>query len=271
MQRGKGMKFVGDSRIPAVNRPNIPKDYSEYPGKTEAFLPNFLLKEWMVGAVFLIGFLVLTVVHPAPLEKEADPTAAGYIPLPDWYFLFLYQLLKYSYASGDYVVIGTVVMPGLAFGALLLAPWLDRGPERRPYKRPIASGLMLLAVIATVYLTWESVVTHNWEEAAKQGEIVNPPGEEPQVKIDQESEGYQIYSNQSCISCHGDNLQGGSAAPPLVGTGHSAEEIITIAQEGIGNMPAGQFKGSQEELQKLAEFIAGLGEGEGQEGGGQEE
>lgn len=79
MHRGKGMKFVGDSRIPAEKKPNIPKDYSEYPGKTEAFWPNFLLKEWMVGAVFLIGFLVLTIVHQPPLERMADPTDTGYI------------------------------------------------------------------------------------------------------------------------------------------------------------------------------------------------
>ena len=79
---------------------NIPKDYSEYPGKTEAFWPDFLLKEWMVGAVFLIGYLILTVAHPSPLEGPADPTDTGYIPLPDWYFLFLYQLLKYEFASG---------------------------------------------------------------------------------------------------------------------------------------------------------------------------
>lgn len=52
MHRGKGMKFVGDSRVPVARKPNIPKDYSEYPGKTEAFWPNFLLKEWMVGASF---------------------------------------------------------------------------------------------------------------------------------------------------------------------------------------------------------------------------
>lgn len=51
MHRGKGMKFVGDSGT-SSSKPNIPKDYSEYPGKTEAFWPNFLLKEWMVGAVF---------------------------------------------------------------------------------------------------------------------------------------------------------------------------------------------------------------------------
>ena len=45
MHRGKGMKFVGDSRVQAKRKPNIPKDYSEFPGKTEAFWPNFLLKK----------------------------------------------------------------------------------------------------------------------------------------------------------------------------------------------------------------------------------
>lgn len=128
MHRGKGMKFVGDSRVPASNRmPNVPKDYSEYPGKTEAFWPNFLLKEWLVGAVFLVGFLILTVSADPPLEKIADPSDTEYIPMPDWYFLFLYQLLKYSYASNQYIIFGTLIIPGLAFGALLLAPFLDRG------------------------------------------------------------------------------------------------------------------------------------------------
>ena len=124
MHRGKGMKFVGDSRVPSTEhrKSNIPKDYSEYPGKTEAFWPNFLLKEWMVGAVFLVGFLCLTVAHPSPLESIADPTDTGYIPMPDWYFLFLYQLLKYSYASGPYNIIGALIIPGFAFGALMLSP-----------------------------------------------------------------------------------------------------------------------------------------------------
>lgn len=268
MHRGKGMKFVGDSRIPANKTPNIPKDYSEYPGKTEAFLPNFLLKEWMVGAVFLVGFLVMTIVHPAPLEKEADPTAAGYIPLPDWYFLFLYQLLKYPYAAGDYVVIGAVIMPGLAFGALLLAPWLDRGPERRLYKRPVASGLMLLAIISIVFLTWESVVTHNWEQAAKQGEILHPPGEEA-VEIDKEAEGYKIASENTCITCHGENLQGTGQAPDLVGAKLTPEVVAQFAKNGGGGMPSGIFKGTDKELQVLSEYIASLGEGEGGGNGGE--
>lgn len=255
MHRGKGMKFVGDSRVPVNKKPNIPKDYSEFPGKTEAFWPNFLLKEWLVGAVFLIGYLCLTIAHPSPLERIADPTDTGYIPLPDWYFLFLYQLLKYTYASGPYNVIGAFVIPGIAFGALLLAPFIDRGPERRPVKRPFATGFMILALAATYFLTWESVVTHDWEAAKEQGKIV------AEAEIDKESEGYKIYSDEknSCITCHGENMTGGAAAPSLVGTGLKPEEIKDIAKNGKPpGMPAGLFKGTDEELDKLAEFISGL-------------
>ncbi|GGJ60452.1 menaquinol-cytochrome c reductase cytochrome b/c subunit [Anoxybacillus voinovskiensis] len=252
MHRGKGMKFVGDSRVSAVRKPNIPKDYSEYPGKTEAFWPNFLLKEWMVGSVFLVGFLCLTVAHPSPLERIADPTDTSYIPLPDWYFLFLYQLLKYSYASGPYTVIGAIVIPGLAFGALLLAPFLDRGPERRPTKRPVAVGMMLLTLAAIIFLTWQSVVTHDWKKAAEQGKI------RAQVEIDKNAEGYKIAQANTCVTCHGENLSGGAAAPSLVGTGLKPEEIAKIAKNGRGGMPPGVFKGTDEELKKLSEFIAGL-------------
>ena len=255
MHRGKGMKFVGDSRISAERKPNIPKDYSEYPGKTEAFWPNFLLKEWMVGAVFLVGYLCLCVAHPSPLEKVADPAASGYIPLPDWYFLFLYQLLKYTYASGPYNVVGSIIMPGLAFGALLLAPFIDRGPERRPSKRPLATGFMLLAVASIFYLTWASVDQHDWETAKKQGEIVLGP------EINQEDPGYAVYQEQGCIGCHGGNLEGG-AAPALNETGLSEEEIADIAVNGIGTMPADIFKGTDEQLQQLSAFIANIGQEE---------
>ncbi|OLS40249.1 menaquinol-cytochrome c reductase cytochrome b/c subunit [Bacillus sp. MRMR6] len=256
MHRGKGMKFVGDSRVLAPSertKSNIPKDYSEYPGKTEAFWPNFLLKEWLVGAVFLVGFLCLTVAHPSPLERIADPTDTGYIPLPDWYFLFLYQLLKYEFAAGPYTVVGAMVIPGLAFGALLLAPFIDLGPERRPSKRPLATGFMLLALAGITFLTWESVASHDWEAAARQGQIV------AEVEIDTEADGYKIATEQTCITCHGDSFQGGALGVTLIGTGLSAEEIAKIAVEGQGKMPAGIFKGDEEQLQKLSEFLEELG------------
>ncbi|MEK5231502.1 c-type cytochrome [Lysinibacillus sp. FSL K6-0232] len=260
MHRGKGMKFVGDSRIKANHRmPNVPKDYSEYPGKTEAFWPNFLLKEWMVGAVFLIGYLLLTVAHPSPLEGPADPTRA-YTPLPDWYFLFMYQLLKYSFASGPYNVIGAIVMPGLAFGALLLMPFLDKGPERRPSKRPLPTAFMLLTLAAMFYLTWESVANHDWVAQKEMGKIPT----QVEFNVDETLPGYAIWTGEtgeqakSCISCHAADFTEAPAAPALGGNTLTAEEVEDIIHNGRGAMPAGQFNGTDEEAKQLAEFIASL-------------
>lgn len=257
MQRGKGMRFVGDSRISADKTSQTPKDYSEYPGRTEAFWPNFLLKEWLVGSVFLIGFLTATIVAPPPLEGVADPTDAGYLPLPDWYFLFLYQLLKYQFASGDYILLGILVIPGLAFGALLLAPFLDNGPGRRPPKRPIAVAMMLLALTATIWLTYESASAVDWKQKAEDNKPI-PPSD---LAIDTDDPGYGIYAN-SCIGCHGDSLEGGAAGPTLIGIDLTAEEIADISVNGRGDMPPGMFDGSDEELEQLVEFILSVNEEE---------
>ncbi|GAB3066133.1 c-type cytochrome [Virgibacillus ainsalahensis] len=255
MKKGKGMKFVGDSRISTETNPHIPKDYSEYPGRTEAFWPNFLLKEWLAGSVFLVGFLCLTLAHPSPLEGVADPTDAAYIPLPDWYFLFLYELLKYEFASGDWTLMGILVLPGLAFGALLLAPFLDNGPGRRPHQRPIAVGMMLIGLVSVIWLTYTSAAVVDWESRAE----ANKPVPDAQVEIDTEDPGYAVYES-NCMTCHGESLEGGAAGPSLIGIDRSTEEISTIATDGIGSMPADQFSGTDEELQQLAEFITSVNE-----------
>jgi menaquinol-cytochrome c reductase cytochrome b/c subunit len=259
MDRGKGLKFVGDSRVkqgPTVSR--IPKDYSEYPGRTEAFFPNFLLTEWLAGAVFLVGFLTLTLAEPPPLESFADPTDAGYIPLPDWYFLFLYELLKYEFASGDFIILGMLGLPGLAFGALFLAPFLDNGPGRRPHQRPVAVGMMLLALVSVIWLTYSSSAQVDWEGRAEANKPVPPSDSE--VVIDTEHPGYAAYET-SCLACHGAELEG-TAAPALYGPefDFTAEEIADISVNGIGTMPADQFTGTDEELEQLVDFILSVNE-----------
>ncbi|MCF6093361.1 c-type cytochrome [Microaerobacter geothermalis] len=252
----KDIEYVGDSRVPAKRVPNIPRDYSEYPGKTEPFWPNFLLKEWMVAVVGLMGFLILTVSEEPPLEAKADPTNSSYIPLPDWYFLFLYQFLKYKYVSGDYTVLGTVVFPGLFFGALLLAPWLDRGKERRPSKRPVATALMLLAIVSIFYLSWAAIDEHEAQLEAAGGS-----GSPKAEVIVSDDPGAQVWASQaSCQSCHGADMSGNPAAgiPALkdVGSRLSADEIKAVITDGRGAMPGGLFSGSDDDLQKLSDFLA---------------
>ncbi|CAH0118773.1 MULTISPECIES: menaquinol-cytochrome c reductase cytochrome b/c subunit [unclassified Paenibacillus] len=252
--------FVGDSRVRVrTNKPEQP-DYRSFPGKSEAFIPNFLLKEWMVGVVVLVGFLVLTISEPAPLGFPADPNAA-FIPIPDWYFLFLYQFLKFPYASGDFIVIGTVLVPGVAFGALVLAPFLDTGKERRFYRRPIASSLMFLGLISLVYLT-SSAWGEYQEELSATGIKPEHITREEQARenfenglptssakkpvevaiVEPDDPAMEYLKTATCLACHGNDLKGTNGAPALRGVGdkHSKEEILKIIHEGSenGKMPA---------------------------------
>lgn len=274
--------YVGDSRVRKKSERPAPRDYSAYPGKSEAFIPNFLLKEWMVGAVVLVGFLALTIAHPSPLGKPADPMTPGFIPMPDWYFLFLYQLLKYPYTSDLYVVLGTVGIPGLAFGALLLAPFLDTGKERRFYRRPVASSLMFLSLFSIIYLTYVSW-DHYTEELERKNIIPEhilmaeerkankgKPKEEPKDPstlsiVGQDEEGFTIYQKATCIQCHGDQLQGmGTAIPTLKGIGdkYDAAQIMDIVENGKGGMQPQyddniKTKGlTDEQLVTLTEWLA---------------
>jgi menaquinol-cytochrome c reductase cytochrome b/c subunit len=251
--------YVGDSRVRAKSSRPVPPDYSAYPGKSEVFIPNFLLKEWMVAVVVLVGILVLTMSEAAPLGYPADPTNTEFIPMPDWYFLFMYQLLKYPYTSEQYVVLGTLGVPGIAFGALLLAPFLDTGKERRFYRRPIASSLMFLSLIAVTYLTVVSWTHYQHElkekniipehikreeemHAAKgKGESPAPKKSNQQVAIVAEDDpAMEIYKKSTCVSCHGGDLKGMPTAkiPALRGVGdkHSKDEILNIIHNGIGQM-----------------------------------
>ena len=86
-----------------------------------------------------------------PLEGPADPTDATYIPRPEWYFLGLFQLLKYF--PGKWEVVGAMVVPGVVAGFLALLPWIDRGPDRDPRKRRIVVSAITIGVACVIALT----------------------------------------------------------------------------------------------------------------------
>jgi Cytochrome b subunit of the bc complex len=268
--------YVGDSRVKKGKGVAIPPDYTAYPGKSEAFIPNFLLKEWMVGCVVLVGFLTWVIAEPPPLGYPADPTNASFVPMPDWYFLFLYQFLKYPYVSQDYVLLGTIGIPAIMFGALLLAPFLDTGKERRFYRRPIASSLMMLSLAAVVYLTyvsWDHYIHtleqngqtpehHLREERAREAHEKGLPRPNPLKKaaavIEADDPAMEI-AQANCVACHATDLSGG-AGPALIGVGNrlSKEEIAEVILKGRNNgaMPAYEGVLSAEEIDSLATWLA---------------
>jgi menaquinol-cytochrome c reductase cytochrome b/c subunit len=277
--------YVGDSRVRQKSSRPMPADFSAYPGKSEVFIPNFLLKEWMVAAVCMVGVLTLVMSDPPPLGYPADPTNGAFIPIPDWYFLFLYQLLKYPYTSGSYVVLGTVVLPGILFGGLIIAPFLDAGKERRFYRRPIASSLMFLSIIAVIYLTVFSY-HHYKEELAATGTIPEDIRHEEELQnakksgqpapgaakpaaipiVASDDPGAGIFQKATCIACHGVDLKGNKniGAPALLGVGdkYDAKQILDIIKNGKPPKMAPQYdaniaKGlSDADIGKIADWLA---------------
>ncbi|MDE0011214.1 MAG: cytochrome bc complex cytochrome b subunit [Candidatus Poribacteria bacterium] len=128
-----------------------PQNTSEEMKTGKPFYPDQVFED-VVG--MLILFVILAVVAlsiPVPLEDVADPTNADYDPRPEWYFLFLFQLLKYF--QGPFEVIGTFVIPTVGMVLLLLLPFLDRSERAVLWKRPVALTVTTVSVGGIVLLT----------------------------------------------------------------------------------------------------------------------
>jgi ubiquinol-cytochrome c reductase cytochrome b subunit len=105
----------------------------------------------MMMVIFILVAVVLAGFFPAGLEDPADPTDNLYVPKPEWYFMFLYQLLKYFPGRLEAIVTAMVTVGG--FAVLLLLPFIDRNAERNPRKRPIAMAVLVSAVLVIISLT----------------------------------------------------------------------------------------------------------------------
>ncbi len=101
--------------------------------------------------VFIFVAIILAVYFPVGLEDPADPIDNLYIPKPEWYFLAFYQLLKYF--PGKLETIATAVLPAGGIMMLILLPFIDKNPEIRPRKRPIAMVALVLVVLSVISLT----------------------------------------------------------------------------------------------------------------------
>jgi ubiquinol-cytochrome c reductase cytochrome b subunit len=115
------------------------------------FFPNWVMTDTLLGLVLVTLLVYLSWSVRAPLEFPADPTSSDYAPRPEWYFLFLFQLLKYF--PGPWEPVATVVIPLLAIGSLLALPFVDTSAERRPWRKPVATGIAILCILAIVVLT----------------------------------------------------------------------------------------------------------------------
>jgi len=130
----------------------VNEKYEQKLQKGERFWPDSIYKDLLVSFglfILLIGLATFVGVHPEP---KVDPTDATYVPRPEWYFLFLFEFLKYFPGALEWI--GASVIPGALVVALLLLPFYDKNPFRHYSKRPLAIGIMSFFFAGRVTLTF---------------------------------------------------------------------------------------------------------------------
>ncbi len=158
--------------------------------KSRPFYPDVAFR--MAFFIFIIGgaLFILAGYFPKDLGDPANPlNMENYTPKPAWYFLGVYQLLKYF--PGKLDVLAMVGLPLIGILVLFFLPWIDRNPSRRPKKRPIALGVTAVLVIGLGVLTYQGMSSVP-KNLASTGVVTHPSFQSDILPI------FQNYCNQ----CH---------------------------------------------------------------------
>src|SRR4051795_5182378 len=129
------------------------REYSIQKSQGKPFFPYAVAKDSAMAVVVMIVIITLSIVLGAELGPKADATTTTYVPRPEWYFFFLFELLRVI-KPPEFVPLATIGIPTLAMILLILLPFYDRGSERRPERRPIATTAGIFVVVAIAYLTY---------------------------------------------------------------------------------------------------------------------
>ena len=205
------------------------REYSEkYQKEKEKgvfFFPDLLFKDAVVSLLLFVALILLAYFVGAPLEEQANPADTSYTPRPEWYFIFLFQLLKYF--PGSLEVIGVIVIPAIAILALAALPLLDRGSKRHFLNRKVWVGITVMLMVGVTGLT---VVA-----------FLEAP---PPAEAFQGDETAALYA-QNCAGCHG----------PAISTSAGTNLHTLIAEGEHEGMPAWSADLTSDQIDALAGFI----------------
>src|SRR3954454_5984943 len=130
------------------------EEYELLKKKGKPFFPYAVLKDSAMALVVVGVIILMALLLGAEQGPKADPTTTTYVPRPEWYFFFLFEVLRVI-KPPELVPLATIIIPTIAMVLLLLLPFYDRGAERRPERRPIAMVALLLTIVTMGYLTYK--------------------------------------------------------------------------------------------------------------------
>ncbi len=248
----------------------------------ETFYPKQVIID-MAFVLVVMGVLgMLAHFVPEELGPVADPSNSNYLPRPEWYYLPFFEWLKFW--EGSKTVIGVVVIPGILIGLVFLLPFLDRSLERRPWKRPIPVGSVLIVLIALIGLGMQSRLDDSRDpttasEIAKQNleedNYFHAPfqpfsassvvgGAAPAKLSGPAAQGKSIFDSNGCSGCHGEGGVGSGAGPALthVSDKFQPAQLTAVLKEPNAKMKTGGMVPltlKDAEMTALVSYLTSLG------------
>ena len=229
------------------------REYEVLKKKGKPFFPYAIMKDSTMALIVVLLIVAMSIWLGAEQGPKADPTTTTYVPRPDWYFFFLFELLRVI-KPNELVPIATIGVPTIAMVLLFLLPFYDRNPERNPLKRPIATTAGLLTIASMAFLTF----------------LGANAGSPTDIDIDVAPEynaGKLIAAQSGCLACHqfGENGNNGPG-PKLteIGARLNPAAIARSLEIGPGIMPSYAAM-AEDEPEKFRDLVAFLGSLNGQE------
>jgi quinol-cytochrome oxidoreductase complex cytochrome b subunit len=219
------------------------------------FYPEHAWRSSLVFAGMLLVLIGLSIFAHLPREAIAGTLIETYLPRPEWYYMWLFQLL--TYFPGKWEAVGSLGIPFLIVTFLLLLPFMDRSRRMGVRNRPLILAVGVTFIVAVAYLT-----IMGFAGTRPYGHIVPIPDRE---LTDSETRGLQIYLARECAYCHQIDGQGGLRAGPdlanMVIKNRSREYLAQYIKDPqsinrYATMPA--YDLPAEDLNALADFLLAL-------------
>ena len=203
------------------------REYTILKSEGKPFFPYAVTKDAAMACVVMAVIITMSLVLGAELGPKANATTTTYVPRPEWYFYFLFEVLRVI-KPPSLVALATVGIPTIALVLLALLPFYDRSPERRPERRPIATTSAVAVMAAMAYLTWA-------------GAHAGAP-DQIHLKVPASAEAGQQVANQSgCGACHKFGEAGNSGPGPdltKIGEKLPAQAIARTLRNPTAPMPS---------------------------------
>jgi menaquinol-cytochrome c reductase cytochrome b/c subunit len=222
------------------------REYAQLKAKGKPFFPYAVAKDSLMAVFVLVAIILMSLIFGAELGPKADPTTTTYVPRPEWYFFFLFELLRVI-KPAVLVPLATIGVPTVCMVLLFVLPFIDRGPERRIEKRPIALTFGIFVIAAMAYLTFL-------------GANAGSPNSIDMKVAPQYEAGKLVVAQSGCLACHkiGENGNDGPG-PHLTNIGDTLPKAAIRRTLDNPTAPMPSFKGLPEKKKSaLVDFLAQL-------------